>query len=235
MHLVFRLTEHPVRLYDGESDRTGQTLGHAIVGGVRSTFYMKDVSEPVRSVGAQIHPGACRVLFGVTADELAGRHTPLHELWGAAADAARARLVEEADPGRQLDLLETILSERLPRVRALHPAVAHALGRFATGADVGQVVREAGWSHRWFIALFRRAMGLNPKTYSRLQRFQGAVRRASGRPETPWSEVALEAGYSDQSHFNREFRQFAGVTPGEYRLLAPSRSHHVPFRTERRS
>jgi len=234
MHLVFRLSEHPLRLYDAAAGPSGRTLGHAIVGGVRATFYVKDVSEPVRSVGAQLHPGASAILFGAPADELAGRHTPLEDLWGPFAAEARGRLLEAQDPARQMDILEAILAARLPRVRALHPAVAHALERLDAEASVGDIVREGGWSHRWFIEIFRRAMGLSPKVYARLRRFSGAVRRAAGDPDADWADLALDAGYSDQPHFIREFREFAGITPGEYRALAPAQAHHVPIRHGRR-
>ncbi len=227
MHLVFRLTDHPLRLFQSIDDPTGQTISHAIVGGVRASFYVRDVSEPVGSVGAQLHPSASVLLFGVPAAELAGRHTPLDDLWGPVAAEMRERL-QEASPEQQLEILASFLAARLPKVRALHPAVAHALERFTPTASVHDVVREGGWSHRRFIELFRSAMGLTPKLYTRLLRFQRIMRRMDTDPQAAWVEVALDAGYSDQPHFTREFREFAGVTPSEFRALAPRHTHHVP-------
>ena len=227
MHLVFRLTDHPVRLFETTDDLTGHAIGHAIVAGVRTAFYMRDATEPVHSVGAQLHPSASALLFGVPAEELAGRHTPLDDLWGAAAAEARERL-QVKSPERQLEIFESMLATRLSQMRPLHPAVRHALGRFAANASVHEVVREVGWSHRRFIELFRGAMGLTPKLYTRLLRFQRTIRRMTTDPESSWVDVALESGYSDQPHFNREFREFAGITPGEYRALTPPHTHHVP-------
>ncbi len=228
MHLAFRLSEHPVRLFPDRLDSSGQTFGVAVVGGARASSYMKDVSEPTCSVGVQFQPGAACLLFGVPANELAGKHFRLEDLWGrGAVDSARQQLQEEHKPTRRLELLESLLATRLPGVRGMHPAVAMALQRFAAQADVHDVVRDSGYSHRRFIALFHEAVGLTPKLYSRVQRFQRALARVARDRASTWVDLALAAGYSDQSHFNREFLEFAGVTPGEYRKILPLNPHHV--------
>jgi AraC-like DNA-binding protein len=227
MHLVFRLTDDPLRLFEDSKDTTGRKAGHALVGGARASFYIREASGPLCSVGAQLRPGAAQVLFGVPADELAGRHTPLEDLWGGSAVTIRDRLSESGSLETRLDLLEAELAARLPAVRGLHPAVAEALERLSRTSSIQDVVRDSGYSHRTFISLFVRSVGLTPKRYCRVQRFRQALRRASaGRMS--WSELAGEAGYSDQAHFNREFREFAGVTPGEYSRAAPRFAHHVP-------
>jgi AraC-like DNA-binding protein len=233
MHLAFRLSNHPLRLLDDIDDPIAHPVGHMVVGGARASYYVRELSEPVRSVGAQLHPGAGELLFGVPADELAGRHIPLEDVWGPSAVEARERLIEAGAPERQLDVLQALLAARLPTVRGLHPAVAHALGRFTTTANVRQVVKESGYSHRRFIQLFRRTLGLPPKLYCRILRFQEALERGSTQAAS-WVNVALDAGYSDQAHFNREFREFAGVTPGEYREISPAFSHHLAIRDSRR-
>jgi AraC-like DNA-binding protein len=233
MHLVFRLSDHPLRLFQGANDRTGHAVAHDVVGGARATFYVRDISRPVRSVGAQLHPGAAALLLGVPADELAGRHTPLGDIWGRAAAEARERLLEAGSPAQQLDVLESLLAARLPRIRGVHPVVAHALGRFATTSDVRMVVNESGYSHRQFIALFRRAVGLTPKRYCRVLRFQDVLARIAAGPADSWADVVLAAGYSDQPHFNREFRELTGMSPGQYRQIAPASAHHVPIPASR--
>jgi AraC-like DNA-binding protein len=227
-HLVFRLSDHPLRLFENDWDSMGQLLGHAIVGGARSTYYTRDVSKPSCSVGAMLLPGAAEQLFGVPTDELAERHTLLEDLWGKAANLAHEHLIEAGSPERKMDILESILIARLPVVRGLHPAVAHALEQFWTTTDVRKVVTTSGYSHRRFIALFRRAVGLTPKLYCRVLRFQRALDCVAADPSASWVDLALDTGYSDQPHFTREFREFTGITPKQYRKVSPSLSHHVP-------
>jgi AraC-like DNA-binding protein len=228
-HVVIRLSDNPLRLFDDVAQRTPRTISHAIVGGVRVGFYVRDVSEPGRAVGAMLQPGAAELLLGVPADELADRHTPLEDVWGRAAVAARERLAEVDSPAREIDLFEALLAARLPRVRGIHPAVAMALARFTTSTDVGAVVEESGYSHRRFIGLFQHAVGLTPKLYCRVRRFHGVLERLATDPDASWADVALAAGYSDQPHLNRDFREFAGLSPGDYRGLSPVQSHHVPI------
>ena len=229
MHLVFRLSDNPLRLFKDDYDPIGQKIGYAIVGGARASYYIREISDAVRSVGVQFQPGGADSLFGPPADELAGRHTPLDDLWGPFAAEARERLMEARGPNQQIDLLDSLLAQRLPRVRGMHPAVAQALERFTSTANVREVVTEYGYSHRRFIQLFRQAVGLTPKLYCRILRFQSVIDRISADRGASWVELALGAGYSDQPHFNREFREFAGLAPGEYRSATPAAGNHVPI------
>jgi len=227
MHLAFRLSDHPVHLFRDSQDTVGSAFGTAVVGGARATYYVKAVSGPACCVGAQLQPGAARLLLGAPAGELAGGHVRLDDLWGRPADLARERLLEEPNPARRLFEFESLLAARLRLVHRLHPAVAMALERFAVTNDVRGVVAESGYSHRRFIALFHEAVGLTPKLYCRVRRFQRALACAALGKSVNWVDVSLAAGYSDQSHFNREFLEFAGLTPGEYRKIAPELLNHV--------
>lgn len=228
MHLAIRLSDHPLGLFDDVRDCTRREVGYAIVGGARSTFYVRDISEPSSSVGVQLLPGSAELFFRVPADQLAGRHTPLEDLWGPRAIECRERLLESVSLDRQLDILEALLVSRIPQIHGLHPAVAHALDRFTTTADVSEVVRQTGYSHRRFIELFNQAVGLTPKLYCRVLRFQRAVEmHAAAKLSTSRIDLALAAGYSDQPHFNRQFREFAGLTPREYDEISPSSPNHV--------
>ncbi|WP_076998411.1 AraC family transcriptional regulator [Variovorax sp. KK3] len=229
MHLVLRLSGPPLRLFTSPADTAGHTVGHAIVGGARSVFYARDVSVPTRSVGAQLRPGAALALLGLPADALAGQHTPLDALWGdAAVQGALQRVHDAIGPKAQLSVFETLLAERLaPQPRAMHPAVAQALAGLGGGLPVRALVEASGYSHRRFITLFREATGLAPKEWQRVRRLQRLMSDEPARPERRWVALALEAGYSDQSHFNRDFLEIAGMTPQAYRRAAPDAPNHV--------
>lgn len=230
MHISIRL-DAPLRLYADADDRAGRTLPAAVVAGSRAGYCIKDTSTPTRSIGAMLRPGAAQALFGCSAGELEGRHVPLDLLWGAHADHLLERLQDAADPARQLELFAAFLRSRSRAVAGLHPQVVDALQALTRGCAVAGVAAASGHSHRHFITRFREAVGLSPKRYARVQRFQQALRGLAGHAAL--ADLALAAGYSDQSHFNREFREMAGVSPRAYREARPGRAQHLPIFTPR--
>ncbi|QGW84974.1 helix-turn-helix domain-containing protein [Variovorax paradoxus] len=237
MHVVFRLSGPPLKLFGSADDTRGQTCGYAIVGGARAASYMRDVSVATRSVGAQLQPGAARALLGAPEDALASQHTPLDALWGARqTDAALEQVHAAGGLDRQLTVFEALLAQRAidsfgAGLRGLHPGIAATLGPLAHGSpSIEGLVTRSGYSHRRFIALFRGAIGLSPKEYARVMRFNRALTLA-GDPAQSWAEIALTAGYSDQAHLSREFSALADMSPQAWRRAGAASPRHVPAGT----
>src|SRR5687767_13730747 len=82
-HVVIRLSDEPLRLFESVGSPEPITYKEGVVGGPRCGPYVRGTGGPCRSVGAMLHPGAAVLLFGVPATELEGRHFCLDELWGA--------------------------------------------------------------------------------------------------------------------------------------------------------
>jgi AraC-like DNA-binding protein len=234
MHLVFRLSGPPLKLFSGTGDAQGQTCGYAIVGGARAAFYMRDVSVATRSVGAQLQPGAARALLGAPEDALTGQHTPLDALWGTRqANAALEQIHAAGGLEQQLAAFTALLTQRVidslsAGLHGLHPAIAATLGPLAReNPSIAGLVTRSGYSHRRFIALFRGAIGLSPKAYARVMRFDRALALAAD-PAQGWVDIALTAGYSDQAHLSREFSALAGMSPQAWRQTGATSPRHVP-------
>jgi methylphosphotriester-DNA--protein-cysteine methyltransferase len=159
---------------------------------------------------------------------------PLEALWGvAAARRLREQLLAAPTPEARLLLAEAALVARLGAPPARHPAVTHALARL-DGGDVGvrAVVADAGYSARRFISLFTDAVGLTPKLYQRVRRFQQLLARIRhGRRD--WVALALDSGFFDQAHLIRDFRAFSGLTPRAYLAAGGEWQNHVPLRDGR--
>ena len=64
--------------------------------------------------------------------------------------------------------------------------------------------------------MFKRYVGLTPKVYQRVLRFNEVFVKIRENGTIDWAEVAVQCGYADQSHFIKEFRRFSGFKPAEF-------------------
>ena len=209
-----------------------ETPGAQVVG-ARSTYEIIDNSDLTCLIGMVFRPGGFQALMGMPADLFANRSVGLENLWGSEARSLRERLLEAAAPVGRLACLEAFLQRKLmARGHAgEHPAVRFALeqfGRNACALSVAEVARATGWSERRFSQIFREQVGLTPKVWCRVQRFQSAVRALQRGADVRWGELALDCGYYDQSHFANEFRAFSGIDLSSYRRAARTRwANHI--------
>jgi AraC-like DNA-binding protein len=158
-----------------------------------------------------------RRLLGVPTGELANRLVPLDDLLGSFAGELTERLAAADDAGMRHAVAQRLLARRLRDDHATPPEVAHVLARLRAtrgAVRVETLAGEVGWSRRHLAARVREAVGLAPKALARLVRVEDAARRV--RAGEPLAEVAYAAGYADQPHFNREFRELVGCTPTEF-------------------
>jgi len=219
-----------MRVFADDADARGQEFPASVICGPQSAYFVLDTSQPGAAVGVNLRPGAAASVLGIPADQLSDRHVGLEDIWGGAARKLRDRLREARSPERRFAILEQALAARLQRPLLPHPAVAYALRAVDASpslARVGQVRDETGYSAKRFIELFRHSVGLAPKRYCRIRRFQTVIESLARGEPVEWAGVAADSGYSDQSHLNREFRALAGVTPGEYRPVSNDRPSHV--------
>jgi AraC-like DNA-binding protein len=166
----------------------------------------------------------------VPAHETADSDVPLEFLFGLRRTVLlRERLLESDSLEAGLAAVETALLE-LWTPKTLHPAVTFALNainRAPGTASVAAVTDAVGMSAKRFIDRFKSEVGMTPKRYCRVRRFQQALASAHRPAGVDWVQVALECGYFDQAHFIHDFRAFAGVTPTAYHAARTPFQNHV--------
>ncbi len=84
-------------------------------------------------------------------------------------------------------------------------------------------------SQRRFLDRFRGEVGIAPKLFARVQRFQAVIRKVHTLRDVDWAAIAVECGYFDQAHFIHDFRAFSGFTPAQYFQLKSEHRNHVPL------
>jgi len=222
--LVISLAEGPLRAPGGPAGELGESASSFVLG-IRSHFSVIDTATLKSAMGVLFWPAGARAFFDGPADSFYNENVPLDLIWGSMAIELRDHLREASTAAKKFHVLETALLERVNRPLELHASVRYALGRFARVPHIRSVVnvaREAGLSRRRFAQLFREQVGLTPKLYCRLHRFQHVVQQISRGVTVDWADLALAGGYCDQAHLANEFRHFSGMSPTAY--LAINRS-----------
>jgi AraC-like DNA-binding protein len=170
-------------------------------------------------IEVRLTPLGARALFGMPMHELTNRVVDIEDLLGRRGEELVARLWDVDSWQRRFAVLDEAIAARLEGAPRTQPELAWAWGRMRSSAGrttVSALADELGWSHRRLIDRFREGIGLAPKALGRVLRFERVSHVLQHVEEPRLAEVALDCGYYDQAHLNRDFRQFAGTTPGQY-------------------
>lgn len=235
MELVIDLDDDHLSV--GNRDEAMRTMRGPMVCGVYSEYFVIDSSRPSPILGVHFKPGGAFPFLGVPADELRNIHVSLDDIWGPLAHELRERLHGLA-PQQLFATLEHYLMafvrsgrRRYGGTLEQHPAVAHAIARLGApdSPSVASVAGDTGFSMRRFIELFRQEVGLTPKVFARVMRFQRVLERVHAQEDIDWTDAALSCGYFDQAHFIHDFRSFSGLNPTTYRARRSEHRNHVPL------
>lgn len=236
--LVVNLKNNEIHIHNPEQPDRYRRFSGTVVSGTYSQSFVCNALQHEAIMGVHFKAGGAFPFLRTTASELANTHANLDDLWGRSGLELRERLCTAATPQQRFRILEGVLRSRLHNDNVGHRQMIAALKMFArggTGALVRAVSRELGFSQRRFIQLFSSQVGLTPKVFCRIQRFQRARVLAEEFEAPGWAEVAVACGYFDQSHLIRDFKEFSGSTPNTYSLQqlgkdARLKDNHVPLR-----
>jgi AraC-like DNA-binding protein len=219
LELVINLRQNELRFHDVERPQNGCRLSGAVVSGASGRGFVPDAEEEILIIGVHFKPGGAFPFLGLPAGDLADTHIDLQTLWGASAGRLRDRLCEARTYAERFELLQEALLSRLGQGIEQHYAVSAALEMFTknqAGPRVREAAKDLGLSQRRFIEVFKAEVGMTPKLFSRIRRFQQTRMFIQQNPLINWADLAVALGYFDQSHFIREFLEFSGLSPTDY-------------------
>jgi AraC-like DNA-binding protein len=220
----------PTGTVDMVVDLAPSEPSRSVLSGVHTHAVELDTARALSLIGARFKPGAALSLLGIPAGELCDATVPLQSVWGSGGGRLREQLIRETQPSGRFRILENFLTAQLVGRPPVSDAVRYSLGAIHASGEavcVQVLAQEVGLSAVRFSALFRDHVGATPKIYARIVRFRRAIAAMGRAGEVDWTSIALECGYFDQAHFNHDFKQFCGLTPGRYLEARASHPNHV--------
>lgn len=196
--------------------------GQGFVAGLHDAYAVTDSGGAQAGVEVNMTPAGARLVLGSPMRDVRGRVVDLEAAFGAAGPRLRERLLETVGWPERFAILDAFLVARIGARLPPPASLARALARLGSSrgtADIGTVSAELGHSPRYLIALFNEHIGVPPKLYARILRFEHAVEVAATKTGGGWAQIAQRCGYYDQAHMIRDFREFTGHAPGSYERL----------------
>lgn len=204
-----------IEITGGDGSAIRLDPGQAFVAGLHLRPALSSSSGAQSGIEIAISFPALRRLVGLPMEELVDRAVPLEALLGRAATDLGLRLCGLSDSHERIAVLQAELIHRFSNRPALAASQMMALRLLKDAdGDIMDIARTIGWSRKHLSDRVRDAVGVGPRSYRRVLRFDRAVGLIrNGAATEGWAGLAVEAGYCDQSHMIREFNELAGMTP----------------------
>jgi AraC-like DNA-binding protein len=168
--------------------------------------------------GVQLYPHALAALFSIPASELTNQIVALDELLGSHS----LKLTEKVNTchsfEEKVNIVSDFLISRISTQKSKYKNIELAILQMHhhTGQlTLSDLVSHSCLSQRQFERSFKELAGFSPQFYSKLIRFERALYTISDL-EKNFTQLSIELGYYDQAHFNRDFKQFTGLSPSQY-------------------
>ncbi|MEW4563775.1 AraC family transcriptional regulator [Bremerella sp. JC770] len=179
------------------------------------------LSAGTNYLGVRFRPGQARHFMSLAAKELTNDHAAANQSLRFSLEEVPERLVLPETLRRLDQLFEKHLTRRPPERQRLDQVVRW-IEAHAGNVRIEEATAMYGKSRRQMERTFLDMVGVTPKLFASIVRFQNAAARIA-RPGAVLAEVALASGYSDQSHMTNEFRRLSGTSPSRFL------SQHVAF------
>ncbi len=196
-------------------DATENVRAVALVGSRTSPSAELILSGNVDAFTIVFLPGAFSMLFGVPAVELTNGDFNGQEVLGHRINELYARLGEVSAYQHRVHVADSFLTAIRPTTESASTIVrtARAMIRNNGSVRISEIALRTGLGLRQFERRFTREIGISPKLYARILRFEAALQRRAVSPTTPWTDIAHDLGYHDQMHMVHDFTRLSGDSP----------------------
>lgn len=208
--------------YSGASLACGGQVwnSQAVLCGQSSGFADLQVLGGIRIISVVFQPYGAHTFFALPMAELCGQKVTAGQLSDAGLRELEQRIAGTPDDDACIGMIEAFLQKRFRseaeyNYRRMLSAIA-LIDRSGGEVRLPELARAACLSGKQFQRVFSAYVGMKPKEFLRVVRFQYALSVLQRSPGMSFSRLAYECGYYDQSHLINEFRAFSGYTPGEY-------------------
>lgn len=231
INVVIDLTDYPKYIYDNDTLKEIQACKNVWFSGIRSHYITIPSGRDSEMFIINFVKGMAYPFVQM----------PLHELTDSVVDGDLVLTPEIMDL-REMILATPLISQKFITVEnfllkkfikklVVNPFIDFAVNKIIQAPgniSIEHISTKVGFSQKHLIKLFKDNVGVTPKGFLKIIRFQKAIIEISTSKCPNWISIALESGYYDQAHFINDFKAFSGFTPNQYMQKNFDHLNYVP-------
>ncbi|MBX3290168.1 MAG: AraC family transcriptional regulator [Acidobacteria bacterium] len=219
--ILIDFQDRPQHIYDNDSLKEIQACHHVWTSGVRTEPITIPAGTDSEMMVLMFKKGMASSFFPFPMNEIANTVLDADLVWGSDLAILREQMLGTQDIDERFQMAENLLLEKFTSKLMLNPCIAYAVNEMRTRPDrlsIARMNHNIGYSQKHFIEMFKRQVGITPKAYLKIMRFQHVLMRLenASADAVDWPAIAFDSGFYDQSHFIHDFKLFSGFTPSAY-------------------
>ncbi|MEM7312367.1 MAG: AraC family transcriptional regulator, partial [Planctomycetota bacterium] len=211
-NLVIELDDQERWIADNETKQPIQTCRRSWVSGPHRGYFSISALPKTELIGVRFRIGGLFPLIKSSIDDLVDRVVDGEELFGQSILDLRSSAIEAASSEEKVNIVVDWLDNTMDWKLAVPSDIQTAIDSICTSPTqqtLAACVDNSTFSQKHMIHLFRKHTGLRPRELQRILRFSRAIATVQGGEQVDWVTLSHDCGYSDQSHFIRDFKHFS--------------------------
>lgn len=229
--IIIDLNDQPQFIYDNETLKEIQACHNVWASGVRTEPISIPSGNESEMFVIAFKRGMAFPFFPMPLNEIADLVVDADLIWGNEFAFLRELIFQHRNLPKKFEVVEEHLLRKIRERSTADLCVEFAVSEIVAKPDqvtFKELTSKIGYSQKHFISLFKRQVGVSPKNYLKIMRFQKAVNEVELAREVDWTSISIDCGFYDQAHFINDFKVFSGFTPAAYLQRKSDILNYVP-------
>lgn len=231
VQIIIDLTEFPKYIYDNETLKEIQACTRVWFSGFRTEPITIPSGNESEMLIVNFRKGKAFPFLTVPLQALTNHVVDAELVLTKEILDLRERMRDAVTIEKKIELLESYLLDQYLNELHENPFVDFAISKIQVSPDqtsIREISEKVGYSQKHLIKIFRDHVGVTPKEFLKIIRFQKIIEEIESDKNINWSTVALDCGFFDQSHFISDFKKYSGFTPAEYLKIRGDQRNYIP-------
>ena len=218
INLIFELDGMKRNVFDNDTLKPKQEFTRVWLSGIQRNMLSISAHEDSEMFVVRFKPAGAYPFLPKPTNEFTDQVIPAEEIFGREIFGLRDVLIKAESPEDKREVAfewldDTFVAEKLPKTEITESVEKILVDPHFQQNNLAELIEESGYSQKQFISLFKEYVGIAPKYFQRIVRFNEILAKIQKNQELSWTDISYECGFYDQAHFIKEFQHFCGVNP----------------------